>query len=109
MNTSQIMNVVELEDVSARLPEAWRSVVVGKVGSTQIKVLRMDELAYAPETHDFNEGLLVLSGKLLLQLSDQTVTVDAGQLYLVKAGVPHSVLHGSRGTLIIIDVDLQAA
>ena len=69
----------------------------------------MDELAYAPKTHDFNKGLLVLSGNLLLQLSDQTVTVNVGQLCLVEAGVSHSVLPGSSGTLVIIDVDNQGA
>ena len=48
------MKVVPLEDMACRLPDVWKSVVVGKVGATQIKVLRMDALAYAPETHAFN-------------------------------------------------------
>ncbi|TKC87873.1 cupin domain-containing protein [Trinickia terrae] len=64
----------------------------------------MDEQPYEEETHDYNEGLLVVDGKLLLQVEEEKVVVEAGQMYLALAGTPHAVLPGSHGTLVIIDV-----
>ena len=104
MSTYETMSLIDFNTVAGELPQAWQSVIVGKVGEAQIKALRMDELAYGEETHDFNEGLLVVSGQMMLKLAGQAVTVEAGQMCLVPAGVPHSVLPGSHGALVIIDV-----
>ena len=98
------MTSVDFNAIAKTLPSAWRSVVVGKVGAANIKVLRMDEQPYAEETHDYNEGLLVLDGELLLQVGQAQVVVKAGQMYLAQAGTAHAVLPGSHGTLVIIDV-----
>ena len=50
---------------------------------------------------DYNEGLLVVSGKLMLQIEGETgtVVVEPGQMYLALAGTSHAVLPGSHGGL----------
>jgi quercetin dioxygenase-like cupin family protein len=48
--------------------------------------------------------LLVIDGELRLRIHDAAVTVSRGELYVVPAGVPHSVDAGSAGTLVILDV-----
>jgi len=98
------MTFIDFNSLSADTPEAWKSSIVGRVGSANIKVLRMDAQPYAEETHDYNEALLVVDGKLLLQVEGRTITVESGQMYLALAGTPHSVLPGSHGSLVIIDV-----
>ncbi len=98
------MSLVDFDTRAASLTAAWTSTVVGQVGPARIKVLRMDEQSYAEETHDYNEGLLVISGQLRLLVDGQTIEVQPGQMYLAEAGVPHAVLPGSTGTLAIIDV-----
>ncbi|MGP3119037.1 cupin domain-containing protein [Serratia nevei] len=89
---------------AAELPEAWHSTVLGRVGAANIKVLRMDERSIADEVHDYSEGLLVIRGQLRLQVAGETIVVQAGQLYQAAAGVPHRVLPGSEGTLVIFDL-----
>lgn len=98
------MPLLSFDSLAGQLPVTWKSSVVGQVGSSRIKVLRMDEQAYAQESHDYNEGLLVISGCLQLDVAGQTVKVQSGEMYLVEAGVVHSVAAGSYGTLMIIDV-----
>jgi len=98
------MPLIDFNSLAGDLATTWRSSVVGEVGSAKIKVLRMDEQSYGEETHDYNEGLLVVEGKLFLQVARETVTVETGQMYLALAGIPHAVLPGSYGTLVIIDV-----
>lgn len=64
----------------------------------------MGELAYEEEIRLYSEGLLVVSGQLKLRVDNEAVVVEAGQMYLAQAGVAHSVLAGSLGALVIIDI-----
>lgn len=97
------MSQIHLPSVAQTLPHAWRSTIVGQAAGANVKVLRMDALAYPDETHDFDEALLVLDGQMNLDLQGQRVQVGAGEVYIVPAGVPHAVAEGSHGTLVIID------
>jgi quercetin dioxygenase-like cupin family protein len=94
---------VDLLHRSSELPQAWKSAVVGRVADANLKVLRMDGAVYPDETHDFDEGLLVLEGQMNLQMGGELVVVRSGEVCIVPAGVPHAVASGSHGTLVIID------
>ncbi|MER7174791.1 cupin domain-containing protein [Streptomyces mesophilus] len=97
------MNVIDLRGTAARLPSAWGSLLLGRVGSAEVKVLRMDGRPLPPESHDVAEALLVVEGELHLVVDDVEVRVRAGEVYLVEAGVVHAVNSGSRGTLVIVE------
>jgi mannose-6-phosphate isomerase-like protein (cupin superfamily) len=101
---SPFMALFNLLQIADELPAAWKSSILGQVGPARIKVLRMDEISYAEETHDYNEGLLVVSGRMVLHVAGETVIVNAGEIYIAQAHVPHAVLSGSHGCLVIIDV-----
>ena len=97
------MPLFDLNTIARNLPDAWSSKILGQVNSARIKILRMNEMAYANEVHDYNEGLLVLSGRMILEVSGKTIVLESGQMYMVEAGVSHAVLPGSCGSLVIID------
>ena len=98
------MPLVNLYAEADALPRAWSSRVVERFGGGNFKVLRMDSTPYPDEVHDYAEGLLVIEGELRLRIHEEAVTVSRGELYVVPAGVPHSVDAGSVGTLVILDV-----
>ncbi|MGW9170665.1 cupin domain-containing protein [Streptomyces decoyicus] len=98
------MSGVNLAETAAVLPEAWRSRRLGLVGTACVKVLRMDELPVEEESHGAAEALLVLDGRLELEVNGMPVSVQAGELYVVAAGAAHAVRPGSRGTLVIVEV-----
>lgn len=97
------MSKTNLLHKSSSLPDAWRSVVVGRAASANVKVLRMDGRAYPDETHEFDEALLVLDGQMNLEIDSQVLSVHQGEVFIVPAGHPHAVAPGSHGTLVIID------
>lgn len=92
------MSQMSLIKLAADLAQPWCSVLVATFGSARLKVLRMNAEAYPEETHHFDEGLLVLTGQMNLGVDGDTVVISAGELFIAKAGVRHSVLRGSRGT-----------
>ncbi|MFE9411653.1 cupin domain-containing protein [Streptomyces sp. NPDC006704] len=97
------MSLISLMNAAADLPGGWRSRVLGDVGSACVKVLRMDEMPVKAESHEAAEVLLVLDGRLELEVDGRPVPVCAGELYLVPAGTVHAVRPGSRGTLVIVE------
>lgn len=98
------MTAVNLVETAAGLPEAWSSQRMGLVGAACVKVLRMDELPVEEESHGAAEALLVLDGRLELEVDGMPVSVRAGELFMVAAGAAHAVRPGSRGTLVIVEL-----
>ncbi|MFI9360822.1 cupin domain-containing protein [Kitasatospora sp. NPDC053057] len=98
------MSSVDVREHAAQLPDAWRSVVLGRVGTAAVKVLRMDGRELEQEVHGTAEVLFVADGVLELELEGDALTVGAGELCQVPAGARHAVRAGSRGTLLIVEV-----
>ncbi len=101
--TQSTLPKINLIDASRAMPTAWRSTVLGQAAGANVKVLRMDAVAYPVESHDFDEALLVLDGQMKLDIQGRPVELSAGEVFIVPAGVPHAVAPGSYGTLVIID------
>ncbi|MFF6908017.1 cupin domain-containing protein [Streptomyces sp. NPDC012389] len=53
------------------MPRAWSSTVLGRVGTAAVKVLRMDGLPVEEERHAEPEALLVLDGRLELDVEGE--------------------------------------
>lgn len=98
------MSLYDLKTEAHALSEAWSSKILGRVGAANLKILRMDERSVTEEVHEYDEGLLVIDGRLELSVEGKNISVTAGQLYVAKAGIPHTVESGSFGTLVIIDL-----
>ncbi|CAM5270619.1 hypothetical protein GCM10010329_14070 [Streptomyces spiroverticillatus] len=98
------MEAVNLWETSAGLPEAWRSRALGRVGAACVKVLRMDGMPVAEESHGAAEALLALDGRLELTVEGEEFSLQAGELFMVPAGARHTVRPGSRGTLVIVEI-----
>jgi quercetin dioxygenase-like cupin family protein len=79
------MSLIDLK-LAASQSEAWKSSVLAKVGSANIKVMRMDGRLYPDESHDHPEGLLVIDGQLNLTIGNEAITVHAGELFVVPVG-----------------------
>ena len=97
------MNSTNLNELALALPAAWHSVVIGKAGGANIKVLRMNSSPYPNEVHNYAEALMVVEGQMNLEIAGQLVAVGSGEVFIVPAGLPHAVAAGSHGTLLIVD------
>lgn len=74
------MSLYDLKTEAQALPESWHSRILGRVGATNLKVLRMDAHSVAEEVHEYDEGLLVIDGRLELSVQEKKISVAPGQL-----------------------------
>ncbi|MFD9691278.1 cupin domain-containing protein [Kitasatospora sp. NPDC059146] len=98
------MSVLDVNEEANQLPDAWRSVVLERVGTAAVKVLRMDGRELEEEVHGTAEVLVVTDGVLELDLDGEELTVGTGELCRIPAGTRHAVRAGSHGTLLIVEV-----
>lgn len=97
------MSPINVTETAAALAAAWNSHSLGTVGTACVKVLRMDGSPVQEETHEADEILLVLDGRLELLMEGTEVAVETGEMYRIPAGTRHAVSPGSHGTLVIVE------
>ncbi|GJL36331.1 hypothetical protein TUM17576_31510 [Enterobacter hormaechei] len=68
MTWNDVMTLYDLRTEAHALTEAWHSIVLGRIGTANLKVLRMDERSVTEEVHTYDEGLLVIDGRLELRV-----------------------------------------
>jgi mannose-6-phosphate isomerase-like protein (cupin superfamily) len=74
-----------------------------KIGSGKLKLLSLDYHAHASELHDYPEGLFVARGQAKVIVDGQPIAINTGGMYIVPAGVLHSVETDGKGTVVIFD------
>lgn len=103
------MNTGHLSLLAQRLPDAWVSHQLGKVGHAAIKLIKMGGQGIADEYHlEFDELLVVIDGEMELVIDGQGVILKTGDYYLIPRGAVHRVSPGSHGTLLLVDADISS-
>ena len=68
-----------------------------------MKVIRLGKEIHCDERHEYPEALIVTDGRMNLVVGGNAIAVNTGGMYVVPAGVEHTVAPGSAGTLVILD------
>ena len=85
------MSVVNLAREAAARPDTWSPRIVAEVSGTLVKVARVAGDFVWHDHAGEDEAFLVLSGTLTLRYEDRDdVTLRAGDLHVVPAGVRHA-------------------
>ena len=95
-------NVVNLEEKFATFEERWSPKIVATFNGNEIMVVRVkDEFVWHshPDTDDF---FFVVEGELDIELRERTVTLKAGELFVVPQGVEHRPIARKGEAKIII-------
>jgi len=87
----------------AELGGDWGKQVLGEIAGARLKLFRTDGVGLPPETHPWDEALLMVEGELTLTLDDVDVTLRAGDLQVIPAGCRHAIWPGSKSAFLLFD------
>jgi len=97
------LNVVNLEAAAGRLTELWSPRVVARVADQLVKVAKVQgEFVWHAHEHE-DELFLVLRGSLRIQMEGGEVTLSAGDVFVVPAGVRHNPVADEECWLALIE------
>ncbi|WP_371634113.1 cupin domain-containing protein [Streptomyces sp. NBC_01259] len=104
MSTSAFPDVpVNLADKLAQFSELWSQKKVAVINDYEVKLAKLKG-EFVWHTHeDTDELILVMSGRLTIQLRDRDVVLDPGELFVVPRGVEHSTVAEEETAILLLE------
>jgi len=94
---------VSPEAIAAALPDLWSPRVIGEVDDAYVKVARIEGVL-AWHSHEAEDELFyVLRGALRIELEDDVVELQAGQMWVVPKGVRHNPVADEECLVLLIE------
>lgn len=91
-----MVQAVNIEECFAKFHDTFSPKIVGELNGQNVMLVRCEGDKIPWHTHDDeDEMFLVLDGRLDILEREQSITVTAGELYIVRRGVEHRIVpHG---------------
>jgi mannose-6-phosphate isomerase-like protein (cupin superfamily) len=97
------MQKVNLAEKLGLITDLWSPKVIAAVNDFQVKLVRL-EGEFVWHAHEVEDELfLVLSGRLRMQLHDDEVLLDPGELVVVPHGTEHRPVADGEVTVLLLE------
>jgi len=94
---------IRLREKLGLLPDKWQPRVVAEMNDYQFKVVRVEGDFVWHDHQDTDEAFLVIEGELRIDFRDGSVTLNAGDLFVVPRGVEHKPYAAQEVRLMLIE------
>ena len=89
MEKTVAIEVVNLASKLSSIVEHWSPKIAGELNQQQVKLAKLKGEFVMHKHDDEDELFLVIAGKLFIELSDQTLELNAGEFVIIPRGVEH--------------------
>ncbi len=83
--------------------DRWRPRVIAELNDYQLKIVKMQGDFVWHSHADTDEAFIVIDGELRIDFRDGSVTIGAGQLYVVPRGVEHKPFAANETRVLLIE------
>ena len=80
---------IDLKSKLAAFSDPWRPRIIGEANGQYLKLARAEGVLEWHSHQEEDEVFLCLEGRLVLEMRDQEVVLEPGQLFIVPRGVEH--------------------
>ncbi len=95
---------INLAEKFAKLDEHWSPRVIGGLDGTHLAKIAKLKGEFVWHAHDHEDELfLVIKGHLTIELEAQTLTLDAGELCVIPAGVRHRPIANEECHVLVFE------
>ncbi len=96
--------VVNIEKCFEKFNDTFSPKIIGELNGQHVKLARLEGDKVPWHTHDKeDEMFFVVDGILDILEKDKTITVNAGEFYIVKKGVEHKVVPRGHVKIILFE------
>ena len=83
------MKKINLDEKFALFNEHWTPKIISELNDYQIKIVKVEGDFVWHDHSNSDEFFLVIEGTLFIEFENETMELNAGELYVVPKGVPH--------------------
>ena len=97
------VNKVNLAEKFALFSEHWTPKIITELNDYQIKIVKVKGDFVWHDHSDTDEFFLVIEGTLFIEFENETMELNAGELYVVPKGVQHRPFAKSECKVMLIE------
>ncbi len=97
------MNKINLNEKLSQFSEYWSPKTIAQLNQYDIMVVKVKNEFVWHKHDDTDDFFLVLKGRLTIQLRDQDIHLEAGELFVVPRGVEHRPVAEEEVHLLLIE------
>ncbi len=97
------MRKVNLAEKFGRITEHWSPKIVGELNGQHVKLVKLKGEFVWHHHDDEDELFLVVRGRLVMQLRDGDVLLEAGEFLIVPRGVEHRPVCDEEVDLLLFE------
>jgi len=101
--SAEFFRPIRLEEKFARFTETWRPRVVAEMNDYQFKVVRLEGDFVWHSHPDTDEAFFVVDGELRIDFRSGSVTIGAGEMFVVPKGMEHKPFAEREVKLLLIE------
>lgn len=94
---------IRLAEKFAQFSEQWQPRVVAEMNDYQFKVVRIEGEFVWHSHPDTDETFIVIDGELRIDFRDGSVTLGAGDMFVVRKGVEHKPFAAKEVKLLLVE------
>jgi mannose-6-phosphate isomerase-like protein (cupin superfamily) len=83
--------------------DLWQPKVVAQINDYQFKLVKVQGDFVWHDHADTDEAFIVIDGELRIDFRDGTVTLGAGEMYVVPKGVEHKPFAANEARVLIVE------
>lgn len=83
------MKAINLKEKLDLFTEQWTPKIIGELNGQHVKLAKLEGEFVWHDHKDEDELFYVIKGQLIIELRDQTITLNEGDMYIVPRGVEH--------------------
>ena len=83
------MKKINLEEKFTLFNDHWTPKIISELNDYQIKIVKVEGDFVWHDHSETDEFFLVIEGTLFIEFEDETMELNAGELYVVPKGVQH--------------------
>jgi len=96
-------NAINFEQKFSQFTEQWQPKVVAEMNDYQFKIVRLQGDFIWHDHKDTDETFIVLEGRLRIDFRDGSVSLAAGEMFVVPKGVEHKPFAEREVKLLLIE------
>tara|TARA_B100000035_G_scaffold94205_1_gene79737 strand:- start:2417 stop:2776 length:360 start_codon:yes stop_codon:yes gene_type:complete len=97
------MGVINFKNKLSKFSDHWSPKVIAEMNDYQFKLVKIKgDFVWHNHEHT-DETFIVLEGEMAIQFEDRTVTLNEGEMYVVKKGIEHKPYAESECKIMIIE------
>lgn len=96
-------NAIDLKSKLESFDETWSPRIIGEANGQYLKLARCEGTLEWHSHEGEDEVFLCLEGRLVLELRDREVVLEAGQLFVVRRGTEHRPRAEPRASVLLFE------